>query len=148
MHISIPEMRDVQACAKVYIEAYKTAPWNEVYETAEIETYIGNYLNSDVKCCFALVENDEIKGVALGLVVPSISGPYLRIEDFCVDSNVHRKGYGSSFMDLLQKETVKIGCDSVLLGTQKDYPSYHFYLKNGFQEVESVLLYKEVGEHD
>lgn len=88
MHIIIPEMRDVQACAKVYIEAYKTAPWNEVYETAEIETYIGNYLNSDVKCCFALVENDEIKGVALGLVVPSISGPYLRIEDFCVDSNV------------------------------------------------------------
>lgn len=34
--------------------------------------------------------------------------PYLRIEDFCVDSSVHREGYGC------------------------------------FQEVESVLLYKEI----
>lgn len=144
MHIIIPGMQEVQACAKVYMEAYKATPWNEINETSEVETYIGNYLNSDTKCCFALVEDDEIKGVALGLIVPSISGPYLRIEDFCVDANVQRKGYGSSFMDLLIKEAAKKGCDSVLLGTQKGYPSHQFYLKNGFQEVESVLLYKEV----
>ena len=52
--------------------------------------------------------------------------------------------YGSRFMELLLKEVAKKGCDSVLLGTQKGYPSHQFYLKNGFEEIESVLLYKEV----
>lgn len=143
MYIVIPKMKDVKECAKVYVEAYQGEPWNEMYEISEAETYIGNYLNSDTKRCFALVEDDEIKGVALGFIVPSIVGDYLRIEDFCVDAHVQRKGYGSSFLTLLQQEAIKLGCDSILLGTQKDYPSYHFYLKNGFQEIESVLLYKE-----
>lgn len=144
MHIVIPKINDVKKCANVYRKTYQEEPWSELYEISEVETYLGNYLNSDTKCCFALVEKDEIKGVALGFIVPSIGGDYLRLEDFCIDASVQKKGYGSSFMNLLQQEAVKLGCDSILLGTQKDYPSYHFYLKNGFQEIESVLLYKEV----
>jgi len=144
MHIIIPKRKDVPACAKVYLAAYQADPWNETYEPSEVESYIGNYLDSDVKCCYALVEGEEIRGVALGLVVPSIDSPYLRIEDICVDPGVQRKGYGSQFMELLSQQAARRGCDSVLLGTQRDYPSHRFYLKNGFQEIESVLLYKEV----
>lgn len=144
MRIFIPKIDDIQACAKVYMTAYGTEPWNEGYEVSEVENYIANYLDSDTKCCFALADNEEIKGVALGFVVPSISGPYLRIEDFCVGASEQRKGYGSNFMDLIIKEVAQMGCDSVLLGTQKGYPSHQFYLKNEFQEIESVLLYKAV----
>lgn len=140
----IPEFKDIRACTNVYIEAYRGEPWNEIYEVSEVESYISQYMNSNTKRCFALTQGGEIKGIALGFVVPSIAGPYFRVEDFCVDANVQRKGYGSCFMELLLKEVVKIGCDSVLLGTQKGYPSHQFYIKNGFQEVESVLLYKEV----
>lgn len=144
MNIAIPKIEDIKACAQVYVDAYKTEPWNEVYEISEVEKYIANYLNSNTKCCFALVEGERIIGVALGLVVPSISAPYLRIEDFCVAASEQRKGYGSAFIQLLLKEAVRLGCDSVILGTQKNYPAHHFYVKNGFQEIESVLLYKEI----
>lgn len=144
MKIIVPGHKDIAACAKVYIAAYKVEPWNEIYEVSEVESYISQYMNSDTKCCFVLVEDAEIKGVALGFVVPSISGPYFRVEDFCVDVTAQRKGYGSCFMELLLKEVAKMGCDSVLLGTQKGYPSHQFYLKNGFLEIESVLLYKDV----
>ena len=144
MNIVVPKLEDIQACAKVYVNAYKTEPWNEEYEISEVEKYISSYLNSDTKVCFALQDGDVIKGVALGFVVPSISGPYLRLEDICIDSTEQRKGYGSVFMELLSIEAAKLGCDSLILGTQKDFPSHHFYLKNGFQEVESVLMYKEI----
>lgn len=140
--IIIPKPDDIPACAKVYINAYKAEPWNEMYEISEVENYISAYLNSNTKVCYALVDGEDIKGVALGLIVPSISTPYLRLEDICIDSTEQRKGYGSAFMELLSNEAIKLGCDSVILGTQKDFPSHHFYLKNRFQEVESVLLYK------
>lgn len=140
----IPKQDDIPTCAKVYINAYQTEPWNEEYEISEVEKYISSYLNSDTKVCFALQDGDVIKGVALGFVVPSISSPYLRLEDIFIDSIEQRKGYGSVFMELLSIEAAKLGCDSLILGTQKDFPSHHFYLKNGFQEVESVLLYKDI----
>ena len=143
MNIVIPKLEDVQACAKVYVNAYQTEPWNEEYEISEVEKYISSYLNSDTKVCFALQDEEIIKGVALGFIVPSISGPYFRLEDICIDSTEQRKGYGSVFMELLSIEAAKLGCDSIILGTQKDFPSHHFYLKNGFKEVESVLLYKD-----
>ena len=144
MYIVIPKIEDIQAYAKLYVNAYQTEPWNEEYEISEVEKYISSYLNSDTKVCFALQDGDVIKGVALGFVVPSISGSYLRLEDICIDSIEQRKGYGSAFMELLSIEAAKLGCDSIILGTQKDFPSHHFYLKNGFEEVESVLLYKEI----
>ena len=144
MKIMIPKAGDIQACAKVYVSAYNTEPWNEIYDISEVEKYISSYLKSDTKSCFVLVENDVIKGVALGLIVPNISGTYFRLEDFCIDASEHRNGYGSVFMELLIKEVAKYGCDSVLLGTQRDYPSHQFYMKNGFQEVESILLYKGI----
>ncbi|MBQ2902059.1 MAG: GNAT family N-acetyltransferase [Agathobacter sp.] len=143
MNIVIPKLEEVQACAKVYVNAYQTEPWNEEYEISEVEKYISSYLNSDTKVCFALQDGDVIKGVALGFIVPSISDPYLRLEDICIDSTEQRKGYGSAFMELLSIEATKLGCDSIILGTQKDFPSHNFYLKNGFREVESVLLYKD-----
>lgn len=144
MYIVIPKIEDIQAYAKLYVNAYQTEPWNETYEVTEVERYISSYLNSDTKVCFALQDGDVIKGVALGIIVPSISDSYLRLEDICIDSTEQRKGYGSVFMELLSIEAAKLGCDSLILGTQKDFPSHHFYLKNGFQEVESVLMYKEI----
>ena len=144
MKIMIPKPDDIPSCARAYINAYKAEPWNEEYETSEIEKYISAYLNSDTKVCYALVNEGEIKGVALGFIVPSVSAPYLRLEDICINTTEQRKGYGNAFMELLENEAVRMGCDSVVLGTQKDFPSHHFYLKNGFQEVQSVLLYKEI----
>ena len=144
MKIITAKAEDIQACAKVYVSAYNVEPWNEVYDILEVERYISSYLNSDTKRCFALEEDGVIKGVALGLIIPSISSSYLRIEDFCIDAGVQRQSYGSTFMDLLINEVTKYECDSVLLGTQKDFPSHHFYVKNGFKEVESVLLYKGI----
>ena len=144
MYIKIPESKDISDCAKVYVSAYSSEPWEEAYEEAEVESYICAYLNSDTKVCYVAVEQEQIVGLLLGFMVPCIDGPYLRIEDFCISPEVQRKGCGSTFMELIAKEAVKRGCDSILLGTQRDFPSHQFYLKNGFQEIESVLLFKEI----
>jgi len=144
MNIIVPERSDLPACAKLYAAAYKTEPWNEIYEEKSVENYLANYLSSNTKCCFAAVEDGRIVGIALGLILPDLEGMYLRIEDFCIDPAFHRKGYGTLFLNLLQEEGKKRACDSILLGTQKNFPSHSFYLKNGFREIESVLLYREI----
>lgn len=144
MNITVPNKEDILQCAKLYCSAYACEPWEEQYEESAVIKYIEEFLDSDTKRCFVIKEENKITGVALGLVIPCIDAPYFRVEDFCIAVEYQRTGIGSEFINLLGKEVEKLGCDSILLGTQKDFPAHRFYLKNGFQEVESVLLYKEL----
>jgi len=144
MDIFVPDKEDILQCAKVYCSAYTCTPWEEQYEESEVKKYLEEYLDSDTKRCYAVREGNKILGIAVGFIVPCIDAPYFRVEDFCIAAESHRSGRGSEFINILAKEVAKLGCDSIILGTQKDFPSHRFYLKNGFQEIESVLLYKEI----
>ena len=144
MNIFIPKKEDISSCAEVYISAYGAEPWNEKYDKPSEEKYISDYLGSKTKQCFAAEENGKIIGIALGIIVPSINIPFLRIEDFCISAEEQGKGFGTEFIKLVFEKSKELGCDSVLLGTLRDFPSHKFYLKIGFSEVDSVLLYKEL----
>ncbi len=144
MEIFVPEKEDIASCAEVYISAYGAEPWNEKYERESVEKYISDYLGSRTKQCFAAKENGKIIGIALGMIVPSTDSPFLRIEDFCVSAEEQGRGYGKEIMRLISEKAKESGYDSVLLATLRDFPSHRFYLKNGFSEVNSVLLYKEL----
>ena len=139
-----PSNQDIASCAEVYLSAYRSKPWNETFDKTTIENYILSYCHSDTMKCFAAAIDHTIIGIALALLVPSIHTPYLRIEDFCIELESQRKGYGTLFIHSFLKEAKKLGCDSVLLNTQRNFPSHKFYLKNGFSEIESVLLYSKI----
>ena len=144
MNIFIPKKEDISSCAEVYISAYGAEPWNEKYDKQSVEKYISDYLGSKTNQCFAARENGKIIGIALGIIVPSINIPFLRIEDFCISAEEQGKGFGTEFIKLVFEKSKELGCDSVLLGTLRDFPSHKFYLKIGFSEVDSVMLYKEL----
>ena len=144
MYLFVPEKENISGCAEVYVSAYGAEPWNEKYDSAAVEKYISDYLGSKTKFCFAAAQNERIIGVALCIVVPSIDAPFLRIEDFCISAKEQGRGLGTEFMKLIAEEAKMLGCDSIMLGTQRDFPSHKFYLKNSFSEVDSVLLYKEL----
>jgi len=144
--IGIREMSetDMRQCAEVYQSAFEAEPWNEKYPVEMIEKYLADFMKSDSMRCFVLTAHGNVVGLALTILVPGMGGSYLRIEDFCIDARRHRNGYGSRFVELIREEAGKMGCDSLLLGTQKGVPAHRFYLKSGFQEIESALLYREI----
>ena len=135
---------DVEQCAKVYRSAYAAEPWKEEYTEEEVREYLSDFIKAESMRCYVLAENGKIIGLALTILVPSVGSPYLRIEDFCIGAEYHGKGFGSRLMELLAEEAGKMGCDSIILGTQRGFPSHRFYLKNGFKEIESVLLYRDI----
>lgn len=82
------------------------------------------------------MQDENVVGVALVLIIHSLDARYLRIEDFCIGASHQRVGLGSEFFKLIIKASKHLGCDSILLGTQKDFPSNRFYLKASFREIE------------
>ena len=77
------------------------------------------------------------------IIVAPISN-YFRLEDICLSPKYQRNGFGSQFIKLISDCVSSENCDSILLGTQRGYPAHRFYLKNDFQEIDSVLLYREI----
>ena len=144
--IDIKQMDEawIEKCAYLYQSAYKNEPWNEEYSIVEITDYLSRFLNSGTKRAYMLVLDEEIIGVALGLIVPCVGSDYFRLEDICLSPQYQRNGFGSRFIKLISDCVLKENCDSILLGTQKDYPAHNFYLNNDFQEIDSILLYRKL----
>ena len=144
--IDIKQMDEawIEKCAYLYQSAYKNEPWNEEYSIVEITNYLSRFLNSGTKRAYVLVLDEEIIGVALGLIVPCVGSDYFRLEDICLSPQYQRNGFGSRFIKLISDCVLKENCDSILLGTQKDYPAHNFYLNNDFQEIDSILLYRKL----
>lgn len=134
----------VNRCTEIYIHAYGEAPWNERYRVDDVRRYLMDFLDSDTKCAYVLGKGKDILGVALGLVIPCIGSYYFRLEDICIDPKYQRTGCGRELIGLMADSLRLKGCDSILLGTQRGYPSHKFYLQNGFREIDSVLLYREM----
>ena len=72
-------------------------------------------------------------------------GTNYNIEEFCVDPGLQGKGIGSEFMKMIESEIQKQGIAGIFLQTDEDKPSYGFYLKNGYKDLDlHVSLYKSV----
>ena len=135
----------IEKCAYLYQSAYKNEPWNEEYSIDEISAYLSRFLNSDTKRAYMLVLDDKTIGIALGLIAPCIGSDYFRLEDICLSPEYQGNGYGSQFIHLISNCVLNENCDSILLGTQRGYPAHNFYLKNGFKEIDTVLLCRNLG---
>ena len=141
--VEIKEMNEesVAICAHLYQNVYKTDPWNEQYAIDEVIEYLSRFLKSKTKRAYILMLDEQIIGIALGLIVPCIGSDYFRLEDICISPQYQRNGFGGEFIKLISACIVQENCDSILLGTQRNYPAHRFYLKNDFKEIDSVLLY-------
>lgn len=135
---------EIDACAAVYAEAYAQPPWDEAYAPEQIAGYLRAFMGQDGFCAWRLSVGGAITGVALGIVVPCPDGPFLRLEDFCVAPRWQRQGLGGAFLAEIERLSAGLGCDSVLLATQPDVPAHRFYLKQGFREVPTAFMHKDV----
>ncbi len=57
-----------------------------------------------------------------------------------IDENVQGRGYGKRLMEHWEEEMKKQGYGMLLVSTQADETSQHFYRKLGFQDCGSLLI--------
>lgn len=139
-NISIMTSSEIEEYALLYISAYSAEPWKEEYKTSQIIDYIQRFINFNERYGIIYKIDNKIIGLVLGMKIPAPDGDYFRIEDMCINSSEQRKGYGSEFFNQLKYYIKQNGMDSIVLGTVKGYPSFEFYIKNGFRHVESSAL--------
>ena len=136
----------LSAIADLYSSAFIGEPWNDDWSDREqLEEYLKDVSGHFRGLNFGLVIDGTLAAVSLGTVRHWWEGTNYNIEEFCVSPKLQGQGIGSEFMEMIEGEIRKQGLAGIFLQTDKDKPSYRFYLKNGYKDLDThVSLYKSV----
>ncbi len=136
----LPEM------AELYKTTFSGEPWNDDWSDADqLRAYIKDLACSENSLCYGLLEDGKLAAVSIGNIRHWWEGTNYNIDEFCVSPEFQGKGIGSRFMKMIEEEAARRGVRGIFLQTDSDKPSYTFYKKNGFTDLElHVSLFKSL----
>lgn len=128
-------------CVDLFIDTFTKEPWNDVYDTREqVVDFFKNHLCNNYFVGYALTDDDNIIALSLGMKKPWIRGMEYYIDQFCVKVDWQGKGIGSLFFTLIDEDIKTKGMNAIILQTEKGFPSEIFYIKNGFNILDELIV--------
>lgn len=129
-------------CVRVYMDTFSKEPWNDVYESKEpVENYFDNFFDNNYFLGYVIVEDDKIEGISVGMKKPWYGGVEYYIDELCVSYEKQGTGMGSFFLDKIEENLKDQGLNGIILNTDKDFPAFDFYVKNGFELSASLRIF-------
>ena len=132
--------------ADLYREAFSGEPWNDDWSDTN---QLNEYMKDISKGYNALNYGLMIDGILVGMSVGKIShwweGTNYNIEELCIAPSYQGQGIGSEFLELIEQSAREKGIAGIFLQTDNDMPSYRFYHKNGYKDLDKhISLYKKI----
>ncbi|HEX2944948.1 MAG TPA: GNAT family N-acetyltransferase [Clostridia bacterium] len=128
----------MQECIDLYQDVFSKEPWLENSSRKEVEDLLFNFYHNNKFVGYVLRDNEKIIAVSIGFLKPWIKGEEYYIDQFYVDYKAQGKGIGSFFLDEIKKDLLDKGIHAIILLTEKEYPAFNFYKKNGFSSYEDM----------
>ena len=132
--------------AELYREAFSGEPWNDNWsDTKQLAEYIKDISKAYNALNYGLVADGKLIAMSVGRINHWWEGTNYNIEELCVSPSCQGQGIGSKFLELIEERVREKGLAGIFLQTDNDKPSYHFYYKNGFKDLDAhISLYKSV----
>lgn len=128
-------------CTALYIRAFSGEPWYDKFPSeAPVSAYFENFLQLDSFLGYVALLDGKLAALSVGMKKPWIGGVEYYIDEFCVDPNLQGQGIGSQFLAAIEADLSARGLHGILLNTEKDFPAYRFYTKNGFQKLGGLCV--------
>ncbi len=138
--------KDFAQVKEVFESAFSREPWNDDWsDRRQLDLYIQDLLDQKNTLAFGLFDNDALVGIALGRLMHFYEGNQFRIDELCIKPGHQGKGLGTLLLDRIGKACIEKKIAYLILTTERNYPAYSFYCRNGFQSLEnSVMLAKKL----
>ena len=132
--------------AELYREAFGGEPWNDDWsDTNQLMEYMKDISKGYNALNYGLLIDGRLVCMSVGKISHWWEGTNYNIEELCVSPAYQGQGLGSKFMGMIEECIREKGLAGIFLQTDKDKPSYRFYHKNGFKDLDAhISLYKSV----
>lgn len=130
----------LQECIDLYQDVFSREPWLENSDRDDVERLFLNFMDGNKFIGYVGKSSDRIIDVSIGFLKPWIKGEEYYIDQFYVDYNSQRKGIGTLFLGKIKECLKEIDVHAIILATEKGYPSFEFYKKNGFSPIDDLCF--------
>ena len=135
---------DLPQMAELYRLAFAGDPWNDNWsDNEQLMNYMREISGSYNSLNYGYLVDGKLAAFSVGMIRHWWEGTNYNIEEFCVTPELQGQGIGTRFMNRIEEEIRKRGLAGIFLQTDKDKPSYRFYKKNGFGDLELHIKKKK-----
>lgn len=135
----VPSM--IEECTDLFIKVFTQEPWNDHWESREdARKYLESHYHFNSFLGYVAVLDNRIIGASFGFIKPWQKGLEYYINEFFIDDDLQGKGIGTRLIDQIKAEIKAKNMNAIILTTQKAFPAYRFYVKNGFKEIEGEVF--------
>ena len=135
------EINDLPASADIFIEVFNSEPWNDRWTIQLATEYFQDVIATPGFHGFVFEKEAAIVGFVLGTRKKWWSGDIYYLYEMCVNSTFQGIGIGSQIMAETKKSLINKGFSSIVLLTERTFPSARFYEKHGFLESPDTRFY-------
>lgn len=130
---------------KLFYEVFTKEPWYDDWHDIEMSSlYIKELTQAFNSLALGLYLDNNLIGISLGSIMHFYEEIQYRIDELCIAYKYQNKGYGSSFMKMIDEYCLKERISYIILSAEREYQAFNFYLKNNFKEAkQNVMLYKK-----
>jgi GNAT superfamily N-acetyltransferase len=131
----------IDECVDLYIDTFSREPWNDVFESrVQVLNFFNNHIKNNYFLGYVAIIDEKITALSIGMKKPWIEGMEYYIDEFCVSYSMQGNGIGSEFLKEIEKMNELKGVNGIILNTEKGYSSYDFYIKNGFNSINDLVV--------
>ena len=140
------EEKDLPVMAELYRVSFQGEPWNDDWsDPVQLMEYMKEISGNHHALNFGLLIDGKLSAMSIGMIRHWWEGTNYNIEELCVAPEYRGQGIGTRFLQMIEEEIQDRGLAGIFLQTDSDKPSYRFYHKNEFKDLDThVSLYKSL----
>ena len=126
----------IDECTDLFLSVFAGEPWNDHWESPQdAKRYLESHYAFNSFLGYVAFYEGWIVGASFGFIKPWQRGFEYYINEFFVDTAVQGKGVGTLLLKQIAADIKGKNMIAIVLTTQRAFPAYRFYVKNGFTEV-------------
>ena len=131
----------LEECVDLFIDTFSRDPWNDEYDSRQqVKDFFINHMKNNYFLGYIGLIDKKVVALSVGMKKPWICGMEYYIDEFCIGDDFQGKGIGSLFLKNIEELLYDDKVEGMILNTERDYPSYKFYKKNGFQVLGNLIV--------
>lgn len=130
----------LKACAKIYVETFNEAPWNDKWDERSAYNRLNEIYNTPRFIGMVALEKNQVTGCIFGVLETWFEGNMYNLKEMFVMKESKGTGIGSTMMKTLSKELEDHHVHTITLFTSKGDLTEKFYLNNGFISEEDMVM--------
>lgn len=132
--------QNIEIAAKIFMNSFNAEPWFEKWTIETGTSRLSQIMRCEGSLGLIAYKEGEPCAMIVGHEEAYYDGTRFLIKEFCVDSNCKGGGIGTKTLNHYVSELKNREIVHISLYTMREKRVFNFYEKNGFKEIEDLVM--------